>query len=61
MERIVTRAELHAYLDRLLDPSRYRATPLQGVGLELRKQEIQMKFDATGVAYVGSSKFVRAA
>lgn len=61
MDRIVTRAELDAHLDCLLDPSRYRATPVQGVGMELRKLEIQQRFDATGVAYFGANKFIRAA
>jgi hypothetical protein len=61
MDRIVTRAELDAHLDRLLDPARYRATSIQGVGMELRKLEIQQKFDSAGVAYFGATKFIRAA
>lgn len=60
MERIVTRSELDAHLDRLLDPSRYRATALQAAGMELRKAEIKDKFDTTGVAYFGATKYVRA-
>jgi hypothetical protein len=62
MEKVVTRDELVAYIDRITDGAKRRMKPLtafHSLNAELIKWQALVNFDDTGAAFFCGHRFVR--